>query len=318
MHIDELFQSFLYSKEHGVHPAKRVSKPATLEMYRRFVGYFVNFMQSKRHREKYNDITRTDVRSFIQHVNSRTDWSVSTKLSHLRALRALFVFVREDDECVKLKLNVWLREIGSIPRNEFREFIPSVAGLKEGRQMWNIDSAFGLRNFTAYCLMLGCGLRVGELCHLRLTDLLLDQKEIHVPREGKTGARLVPLDTKSVDLIQKWLRRRGRMAGAVESPYVFLGRKGVICAPNTFGQAFRKAQPASKKGSRITPHTLRHAFGTYYIRNGGSLERVRIILGHSTMDTTLRYSHQAEVGNKQGKEELERVSPLNMLNKKEN
>lgn len=316
MHIDELYQSFLYSKEHGVHPAKRVSKPATLEMYRRFVGYFVNFVQIQRHREKYNDITRADVRAFIQHVNSRTDWSVSTKLSHLRALRALFVFVREDDECVKLKLNSWTREIGSIPRNESRKFIPSVKTLKDGRDMWNIDKAFGLRNFTAYCLVLGCGMRVGEICHLRLTDLLLDQKEIHVPREGKSGSRLVPLDAKSVDLVKKWLRRRERMSGAGDSPFVFIARKGSQCSPNTFGQAFRKAQPGSERGSRVTPHTLRHAFGTYYLRNGGGLERLRIILGHSTMDTTLRYSHLAEVGSKQGKEELERVSPLNMLNRK--
>jgi integrase/recombinase XerD len=310
--LDELLESFIHSRRNGLSGAKGKSSDQTILNYKQNLKHFTAFIEA-RGKFKYEDIGRNDVRAFIEAVNTNPKWkSEASKLTVLRVLRTLFRFVEKDEECQEDELKSWAKLLPPIPRNPRRIHIPTPKELKVMRNGWDTDDAWGLRNFVATSFMLGTGQRINEVCHTKMEHLQLDNKLIYVPEEGKTGSRLVPLDDQLVKLLRMWIRKRARLKGSA-SPYLFIGRGGTQCTRNTFGQAFRKLQKGSVAGKRITPHVLRHSFGTYYLRNGGGMEKLRMITGHSTYEAMKGYLHLAQVGSDEAKEELARVSPLKML-----
>lgn len=310
MFIDEIIELFIASRKPkaGITVSKR-----TVELYRMCLEDFSTFM-SDRNKTDWDSIIAKDVRAYVEYVHGNKRWpSVATKFTYLRAARTLCKFVSEDRECQEEHLKNWMSVIGSVPQNPSRKFIPAVKDLRTMKSAWNTKRTDGLRNYIVYCLILGCGFRIGEICWLRMEHLQLEQSTIFVPPEGKTGSRLVPVDSKMVGLLKLWLKRRAKLPGADQVPWVFLGREASQCTRNMFGLAFRTIQKGSTKLQRVTPHVLRHSFGTYYLRNGGNMERLRLIMGHSTYKTLQGYLHLAEVGSDQAKAELEKVSPLKMV-----
>lgn len=314
MLLEELVESFIHSRRTGTAGAKGVARPRTIQEYKENLDLFLDFLRA-RGRVSYEEVTRADIRAYIEHTNTKQDWSLATKLTRLRPLVTLFRFIERDEECKELGLKSWEKVVPPLPRNPRREFIPSIDKLKQIRGLWRTDTLLGFRNHVIYSLMLGAGLRVGEVCWLKTKDhLQLENNALIVPTEGKTGTRIVPLDAGLVKLLKMWLKKRDLLHGATQSPWLFIARGGRQCTPNQIALVFRRAQP--DRVNRVTPHTLRHSFGTYYLHNGGNMERLRLILGHTTYDTTKQYLHLAETGSEKAKEELERVSPLAMLNKK--
>lgn len=313
MTLIDLLQSFMHSRKHGLSGAKGRSSVQTLDNYKRFLTPFVDFMMA-RSRLKYEELTRNDVRAYVEHVNTNPRWkSESSKLTMLRPLRTLFRFIEQDEECQEEKLRSWVKLLPPIPRNPARIHIPTPKDLKAFNNEWETKTPYGFRNYAATSFMLATGQRIGEICHTRLEHLQLDNSLVYVPEEGKTGSRLVPLDSQVTKILEIWLKRRSKLKGADKSPYLFIARGGIQCTRHTFGKAFRRLQPGSKAGSRITPHTLRHSFGTYYLRNGGSMESLRMITGHKTYEAMKGYLHLAQVGSDAAKKELDRVSPLKMI-----
>lgn len=316
MLLDELLQAFLHNRRNGLSGSKGAARPYTLRNYEWGITHFIRFMQ-ERDKLRYRDIRKHDVRQFVEHVRMNPKWtSEATRYGILRAVRAMMNFIESDEECQDLKLESHTKLLGRIPKNPRRRFLPTVKDLKKLRALWDTRTVYGLRNYVIFNLILGSGLRSGEIRNLRLEDLHLDDKRIHVPREGKTGQRLVPIDDALVGMLRTWLRKRANVVGADKGPWVFIGRGGEQLGPTAVVQAFRKIQTGLTREHRTTLHTLRHAYGTLYLGNGGNMERLRLIMGHSSYDTLQGYLHLAQVGNKEAQAEVERVSPLKTVMQK--
>jgi site-specific recombinase XerD len=312
MLLEEVVSAFLYSRRHGIREsgAKRKSTPTTLINYDAQLRPFIAFVQS-RNKHEWDAVSREDVRGYIEWVGRKENWSEATKLSHLRTLRTLMKFIEKDDECREAELRTFVKLMPAIPRNPPRKQIPSPVDLRRWRDAVKPKGKLGLRNYVAFSLWLETGLRSEELCGLRLDWLALDDSRIYII--GKTGPRNVPITDRMVRMLKTWLKKRSTMVHAKESPYVFVGRRGERLTPNGFGQTFRKMRAANPKLSRLSPQLIRHFFGTYYMKNGGELERLRLMLGHTTYYATQNYLHLAQVTGTEAKDELERVSPLQMV-----
>jgi site-specific recombinase XerD len=309
----ELVTAFLYSRKHGIKEAGAKCKASaqTLENYECQLKVFVDFMENERNKSKWGSLGREDIRAFIEHVNEEPEWSKSTKLTYLRTVRTLMNFIEKDEECADRKLKSWKKELPAIGENEARKNIPTPLQLKKWRAAFNTDTIFGYRNYVAFSLVITCGIRVGELSNLKMDWLKLDNREIFV--DGKTGPRTVPITGECVRLLKGWLKRRDGLSWAKNSVYVFVGHYSERCEENGFGQVFRKMRKLNPDLVKLCPHLLRHSFGTYYIRNGGNLAKLQMVIGHANIKTTSKYLHLAEVGSEQIKEELEAVNPLKML-----
>lgn len=167
-----------------------------------------------------------------------------------------------------------------------------------------LDDAFAR---TGLILLRATGMRVGELLDLEL-DCLVDFEEhgtwLRVPL-GKLGTeRMVPLDAETVGVLDAWIERRGRVRPMPHprdghpADFVFVerGRR-----PTKWRLARGLNRAAERAGLRrpdgsplhVTPHQLRHTFGTSLINAGMSLPALMALMGHVTPEMTLRYARLA-------------------------
>lgn len=150
----------------------------------------------------------------------------------------------------------------------------------------------GGRNKAILELLYGCGLRVSELVHLKLSQLYLDVGFIRVIGKGDKE-RLVPIGSAAVKYLQIYIKE-------IRSHYdpkpghqdtVFLNKRGTgLSRVMIFLVLKDLVQKAGIKKS-ISPHSLRHSFATHLIEGGADLRAVQEMLGHASITTTEIYTH---------------------------
>jgi site-specific recombinase XerD len=136
---------------------------------------------------------------------------------------------------------------------------------------------------TAYA----AGLRISEVCGLRIADIDSQRMRIHV-RSGKGKKdRYVMLGESLLDLLRQYYQK-ARPPGE----YLFPGYnpQRPICT-NAVRQVLRKVVRETGLAKRVTMHTLRHCFATHLLEAGTDIRILQVLLGHSSIRTTLRYTH---------------------------
>lgn len=149
----------------------------------------------------------------------------------------------------------------------------------------------GQRNRAILETLYSCGLRVSELCNLKLSDLYLDEGFIKVEGKG-SKQRLVPISQRAISEINGWLKNRigGKIKQGYED-YVFLARWGKnISRIMVFHLIKELAEKAGIKKT-ISPHTFRHSFATHLLEGGANLRAIQAMLGHESIATTEIYTH---------------------------
>ena len=149
----------------------------------------------------------------------------------------------------------------------------------------------GQRNRAILETLYSCGLRVSELCNLKLSDLYLDEGFIKVEGKG-SKQRLVPISQRAISEINGGLENRidGKIKQGYED-YVFLARWGKnISRIMVFHLIKELAEKAGIKKT-ISPHTFRHSFATHLLEGGANLRAIQAMLGHESIATTEIYTH---------------------------
>ncbi len=172
--------------------------------------------------------------------------------------------------------------------------LPDVLSVEEIDAMEDeIDLASneGLRNLAIIETLYGSGLRVSELCDLRLSRINLEEGWLMVSGKGNKE-RMVPMSPRSVDLIRNWLDERGNMNPKKgEGDILFLNRRGSRLSRVMIFYIVKGLAEAAGLGKRVSPHTLRHSFATHLLEGGASLRAIQELLGHESLSTTEIYVH---------------------------
>lgn len=154
---------------------------------------------------------------------------------------------------------------------------------------WNKDEA--LRNNAIIETLYGSGLRVSELCGLRISRLSLDDGFVLVEGKG-SKQRLAPLSPVAVDLIREYLDKRAE--GPIKpgnSDILFLNRRGAALTRVMVFYIIRDLAAAAGITRKVSPHTLRHSFATHLLEGGANLRAIQEMLGHESIATTEIYLH---------------------------
>jgi integrase/recombinase XerD len=149
----------------------------------------------------------------------------------------------------------------------------------------------GCRDRAMLELIYACGLRVSELCMIKLADLNLELGFVRVTGKG-SKVRMVPLGAKAGGALREYLGgARGCLLRTRSSPYLFVTARG---GPMT-RQGFWKLLAAYGKQAGLFrdlhPHALRHSFATHLLEGGAGLRSVQSMLGHADISTTQIYTH---------------------------
>ena len=155
----------------------------------------------------------------------------------------------------------------------------------------DLSSREGQRNRAILELLYSCGLRVSELCYLKLSDLYLQEGFVKV--EGKGGKqRLVPISSRAKKELQLYFIDRNQFTiQKGYEDYVFISKRGKNISRIMVFHIIKElsAQVGLKK--TISPHTFRHSFATHLLEGGANLRAIQCMLGHENIGTTEIYTH---------------------------
>lgn len=150
----------------------------------------------------------------------------------------------------------------------------------------------GIRDKAIIEVLYGCGLRISELCNLKISHLYLEEEYIRVKGKG-SKERLVPIEGVAVESLREWLvARMGRKVRSTEEDYVFVSvTRG--CRLSRISLFVYIKEYARKAGiiKNISPHTFRHSFATHLLEGGANLRAIQMMLGHEDISTTEVYMH---------------------------
>ena len=150
----------------------------------------------------------------------------------------------------------------------------------------------GQRNRAMIEVLYSCGLRVSELCSLRMSDLYLPEQFIRVTGKGDKQ-RLVPISGRAIAELEFYFNDRNRIEiKPGYEDYVFISERLKKPLSRIMVFHFIK-QLVTKVGIKknVSPHTFRHSFATHLLEGGANLRVIQAMLGHESIETTEIYTH---------------------------
>ena len=230
------------------------------------------------------EVCKEDIR---EHIAARA--GKLSKRSQARLLSSLKAFFdwcivegeRKDNPCDAVdfpKLGQYLPEVLSV--EEVESIMDSV----------DLRSPSGVRDRAILELLYGCGLRVSELCGLRISQVYLNEGFVRVVGKGDKE-RLVPLGEPAADAFRAWLDIRPEPAEAAYQDSAFLNLRGTPLSRVSVFKMIKKQALLAGVDKEISPHSFRHSFATHLIAGGADLRIVQEMLGHESILTTEIYTH---------------------------
>jgi site-specific recombinase XerD len=190
------------------------------------------------------------------------------------ALRFLYAHVLERPELV-----------ARIPYGRSERHLPVVLSVEE--LLAFLAAIDNLRDRVLMTLLYSAGLRLGEVCRLRVRDIDSHRMLIHV-RQGKGKKdRYAPLSVLALELLRAWWRAthpHDLFFPNQKDPSRHLSR-------TTVQRALKVAARRAGLTKTISPRTLRHCFATHLMEQGLSTRVIQVLLGHSHVRTTETYTH---------------------------
>lgn len=174
--------------------------------------------------------------------------------------------------------------------------LPRVLSEEETFRM--IDAVNGkdprsLRDRAMLEVLYGAGLRVSELCSLKMDDIAGDGELFRIMGKGMKE-RIVPVGSAAGRALEAYFSsaRDTFIRGDTSERHIFVTRRG---GPFTRQGVFKiikeRATAADIDPKRISPHVLRHSFASHMLQRGADIRAIQELLGHASISTTQVYTH---------------------------
>ena len=219
-----------------------------------------------------------DYKAYLRTVQRRQAATVNRRLA---ALRKFFLWAQGTGRITELP-TATVKGVPAAPRTP-----KSLPKRDVDKLMREAERARNPRDIAILKTLRHTGLRVGELCNLRLSDIrILERKGQVLVRSGKGDKdRTVPLNHDVRDALSAYLDKRP----AVSDDHLFIGQRGEPLQTDGVQLIVRKL--AKRAGlEKVTPHVLRHSFAKHVLDAGEDLATVSRLLGHERLETTAIYT----------------------------
>ena len=236
------------------------------------------------------DICETTLGAYLADLVERRNLAAATVRRRFACLRSFFRYTSErelsPDPFAKLRLQLPRRK--RLPRALSRIEASSLVTL--GRRVGQPSASSTMP--TAISLMVATGIRVSELCKLRIDDISPDGASCRIHGKGSRDRVVYVTDPALRRDLTDFVRLR---RSSPESPGIlFVNRNGMPIRPQSIRTSLRRLAKGVGLTRRVTPHMLRHTAATLLIETGVDIRFVQRLLGHASIATTEIYTHVSD------------------------
>jgi site-specific recombinase XerD len=253
-----------------------------------------------------DEVITVTLKDYLEDMVGSRKLTVATVRRRFACLRAFFRRLANKEQCPDPLAN-WRpllprrkRLPRTLSRNEAAFLVSS-----RNTSVERADDGAGVF-LTIIRLMVVTGMRVGELCKLKLDDLSPDCSIVRIHGKGARDRVAYVTDPS----LRKDLHRLMAQRRKSQIEPLFVNRYGAQMRPQSVRSKLRRLAKEAGLARRVTPHMLRHTAATLLIETGVDIRFVQRLLGHSSIATTEIYTH---VSDEALRVTLERADVLGML-----
>ncbi len=261
----------------------------TILNYRNWLLYFFRYFKHK----KPSHITKAEIMDFLVYYRNTKKWSASTQNQLINSIKFFY------EQLLKRP-----REYYDLPRAKKPCLLPVV--FDEVEIVSLIKCTQNIKHQAMICLAYACGLRVSEIVNLKLKDIDSKRMIINIRQAKGKKDRQVMLSEKLLIIMRAYFKKMKAINDAPRE-WLFEGYKNEQYTKRSVQKVFMMAKQKAGIHKRGSVHAVRHSFATHLLEGGTDLLTIKELLGHSSLRTTLIYTHVS-------KKHLEKVqSPLDKL-----
>jgi integrase/recombinase XerC len=181
--------------------------------------------------------------------------------------------------------------------------LPQALSIEQASKLVDIkgDDVLSVRDHAILELFYSSGLRLSELVNLNIDALDFSEGTVEVTGKGNK-TRIVPLGSKAISAIKKWLECRSQIpikndssnstySNSAPGSRLFIGLQGRPISSRNIQYRIKGWSIKQGINSSVHPHMLRHSFASHVLQSSGDLRAVQEMLGHSNISTTQVYTH---------------------------
>ncbi len=241
----------------------------TVKMYGYIAQKYLEFIKFDKKK-----ITRESIEDFKEYLSLDLGYSKTSVYLYVRALQAFLDFLE-------------IKDLGPLNPPKRPQKVPNY--LVEAEVSRILESCRNTKEKLLVELLAYTGVRVSELCSIRVSDIDLENKSLKI-RGGKGDKdRLVIFSDKIIPDLKKYIMELKERKGKVE--FLFPTAKSRKISPVTVERIVRSLAKKAGINKKVTPHVLRHTFATSLLRNGADIRIIQVLLGHASISTTQIYTH---------------------------
>ncbi len=252
--------------------------PHTIEAYTRDIRAFGNSLQEK----DWKSADSAAMVRFLEELKGR-GYALSSICRSLVAIKVFFRFLKKEG-AVPIDIGQ------SFDTPKIWQLIPEVLTVEEVDillQAPRPDDFVGARDLAILELLYATGMRVSELCSLKICDVGDGWVKVH----GKgRKSRIIPVGKKALSAIDLYLVNFRTEADS-ENGALFVSTKGKPIDRVAVWRQLKGYVKEAGIAKNVSPHTLRHSFATHLLAGGADLRLIQDMLGHEDISTTDRYTH---------------------------
>lgn len=246
----------------------------------------IKYIQKHKKNEDITKITQTDVIEVIKSMRTMDLLEFSSVKRAIYAFKSFFKFLRREGV---IKEN----PVENIEAPKIWERVPVVLSYEEIKLLLDLP----LKKVKDYChkaifeVLYGCGLRVSELCVLKVGEIDFENKTVLVHGKGRKQRQVPINDTALKAIMNYWEVYPYKLD---ENDFVFMTttgpkRSGIPYNRITIFRLLRLRSQRVGIQKKVSPHTLRHSYATHLLQNSADIRVIQELLGHSSIMTTGRY-----------------------------
>ena len=256
-------------------------EPLTIKAYTIDLNQFYNFVSLKV--ASISELDKTLVQSYIEEISKK--YAAKSLKRKIASVKAFFNYLEFEDLIVvtpfrKIRLNI--KEPKRLPKSlslfDMEKLLSFLYSQTHTKKIF-------IRNLAIFELMFATGIRVSELCNIKLSDIDFETQTLSIKGKGNKERLSVVNNPHVISSLNNYLSVRP----TTDSPFFFINRIGRQVSTQSV-RFFIEALGKTVLNKLVTPHMLRHTFATLLLEEGVDITYIKSFLGHASISTTQIYA----------------------------